>query len=483
MAALSGREFLERRHAARVHVEIQGQTLTGGVAGHPAFRNVLRSYAELYDMQHDPAYRDVLTYPSPISGEPVATSFLDPRTPADLDKRHQASKLWADRSFGMLGRTGDYLNSALMALASARAWFAQSDPDFGENIWRYYQKVREQDLLCTHTLIPPQANRAVSGSRQAGGALMAHIVREDDNGIVIRGARMLATIGPLADELLVFPSTLLRNVPQDKQYSFACAIANDTPGLRYIAREPLDYGRPRHDHPLGSRFEVSDAVVVFDDVRVPYERCFVLGDPELCNGFYRHTSAVAHMTHQVVIRTTAKTEYILGLVSLLTEAIGIEQFGHVQADIAEVITTLETLRALLRAAEADAAPNEFGTLTPAWAPLNTARILYPRLYQRFPEILRKLGASGLMATPTEADVTGPAAADIETYLQSATLGGADRVRLFRLVWDTCISAFAGRQALYEYYFFGDPVRMASSYVDGYDREPYQAAVRAFLDRD
>jgi 4-hydroxyphenylacetate 3-monooxygenase len=294
---------------------------------------------------------------------------------------------------------------------------------------------------------------------------------------------MLATIGPLADELLVFPSTVLRNAPEDKQYSFACAIANDTPGLRYIAREPLDYGRPRHDHPLGSRFEESDAVVVFDDVHVPYERCFVLGDPELCNGFYRRTSAVVQMTHQVVIRTTAKTEYILGLVSLLTEAIGIEQFGHVQADIAEVITTLETLRALLRAAEADAAPNEFGVLTPAWAPLNTARILYPRLYQRFPEILRKLGASGLMATPTEADVTGPAAADIETYLQSATLGGADRVRLFRLVWDTCISAFAGRQALYEYYFFGDPVRMASSYVAGYDREPYQAAVRAFLDRD
>jgi 4-hydroxyphenylacetate 3-monooxygenase len=369
-----------------------------------------------------------------------------------------------------------------MALASAQDWFAQAGPGFGENIRRYYEKVREEDLLCTHTLIPPQANRAVPGSQQAAGTLMAHITREDDNGIVLRGARMLATIGPFADELLVFPSTVLRNDPADKQYSFACAIPNDAPGLRYIAREPLDYGRPRHDHPLGSRFEEPDAIVVFDDVHVPYERCFVLGDPELCNGFYTHTSAVAHMTHQVLTRTTAKTEYILGLVSLLTEAIGIGQFQHVQADVAEVITTLETLRALLRAAEADAAPSEFGVLTPAWAPLNTARNLYPRLYQRFPEILRKLGASGLMATPTEADVTGPAAADIETYLQSATLGGADRVRLFRLVWDTCISAFSGRQALYEYYFFGDPVRMAGAYVAGYDREPYKAAVEAFLRR-
>jgi 4-hydroxyphenylacetate 3-monooxygenase len=482
MAARSGSEFLERRSAARIHVEIQGETLTGGVADHPAFRNVIRSYAELYDMQHDPAYRDVLTYPSPTSGEPVGTSFLVPRTPEDLVKRRQAAKLWADRSFGMLGRTGDYLNSALMALASAQDWFAQADPAFGENIRRYYEKVREEDLLCTHTLVPPQANRAVTASQQAGGSLMAHIVKEDDNGIVLRGARLLATIGPFADELLVFPSTVLRNSPEDSQYSFACAISNDTPGLRYLAREPLDYGRPAHDHPLGSRFEESDAVVVFDDVHVPYERCFSLGDPELCNGFYTRTSAVVHMTHQVLTRTTAKTEYILGLVSLLTEAIGIEQFQHVQADVAEVITTLETQRALLRAAEADATPNEFGVLTPAWAPLNTARNLYPRLYQRFPEILRKLGASGLMATPTEADVTGPAAADIATYLQSATLDGAERVRLFRLVWDTCISAFSGRQALYEYYFFGDPVRMAGAYVASYDREPAKAAVRAFLNR-
>jgi 4-hydroxyphenylacetate 3-monooxygenase len=312
---------------------------------------------------------------------------------------------------------------------------------------------------------------------------MAHITREDDNGIVVRGARMLATIGPFADELLVFPSTVLRGTPEDKPYSFAFAIPTDAPGLRFIAREPFDYGRSHFDHPLGSRFDESDAVVVFDDVHVPYERCFTLGDPEICNGFYTKTDAIAHMTHQVVARTTAKTEFILGLVTVLVEAIGIDGFQHVQADLAEIITTLETLRALNRAAQADAKPNDYGVITPAWAPLNAARNLYPKLYQRFPEILRKLGASGLMATPTEADVNGPAAADIDVYLQAATLSGRDRVRLFRLVWDACASAFAGRQALYEYYFFGDPVRMATAYQASYDKEPYAERVRAFLERD
>ena len=181
--------------------------------------------------------------PDPSTSSREATSFLIPRTHEDLAKRAQAYKLTADASFGMLGRTGDYLNSALMALASARTWFAQTDPAFADNITRYYEQVREQDLLCTHTLIPPQANRAQPGSQQAGGALMAHITSEDDNGIVVRGARMLATIGPFADELLVFPSTVLRGTPEDKPYSFAFAIPTDAPGLRFIAREPFDYGR------------------------------------------------------------------------------------------------------------------------------------------------------------------------------------------------------------------------------------------------
>ena len=264
----------------------------------------------------------------------------------------------------------------------------------------------------------------------------------------------------------------MRNTDDDKPYAFAFAIPNDSEGLRYIARESLDYGKPAFDHPLGARFEEPDAIVIFDDVHVPYERCFVLGDPEACNGFYVATSATAHMTHQVVTRTTAKTEFILGLVSLLADATGISGFQHVQADIAEIITTLETLKALNRTAVVDAAPNEFGVLTPDMAAAERDPNLYPRAYQRFPEILRKLGASGLMALPTEADLQGPAAPDIEAYLQSATLTGPERVRLFRLAWDACASAFASRQALYEYYFFGDPVRMAGANVAQYDREPY-----------
>ncbi len=483
MPARTGSEYIERLAASDRTVQIHGETVRTGIPSYPAFRNVVETYAHLYDLQHEPELREVMTYPSPTSGDRVGRSFMVPRTREDLVARRQMMAVWARSSQGMLGRTGDYLNSCLMALSEAGSWFAQADAAFGENVRRYYEMIREQDLLLTHTLIPPQANRSLSGAEQMGGRVSAQVVSQGDDGIVVRGARLLATIGPTADELLVFPSTVLRGRPEDAPYSFAFAISCDAPGLRFICRESADYGRGHFDHPLGSRFEEMDAVVVFDDVHVPYERCFMLGHPDLCNGFYAETGAVAHMTHQVTTRTTAKTEFLLGLITLLTEAIGIEQFQHVQENIAEVIVALEGIRAFVRAAEADAEPNAWGVMTPAWAPLNAARNWYPKLYQRFPEILRKLGASGLMALPTEADVTGPAREDVDRYLQSATLTGPERVKLFRLVWDTCISAFAGRQALYEYYFFGDPVRMAGALVGSYDRTPYRDRVRAFLNSE
>ena len=477
--ARTGAEYVAALDEREIRVEIEGEQYVGNVSKIPQLRNVVKTYADLFDLQHDPELRDTMTYESPTSGERVGMAFLQPQSVEDVARRGAAMRVWAEHSLGNLGRTGDYCSSAVMAMAGAEEWFGE----FGPNVRAYYEHVRENDLLLTHTLIFPQANRSVGPSQQREQTIAARIVDRNDNGIVIRGARMLATIGPFADEILVMPSTVLRGGDDDAPYSYAFGIPCDAPGLRFLCRESFDLGRSHFDHPLASRFEEIDAIVVFDDVLVPWERCFVVGEPELCNGIYSETSAAAHMTHQVVTRTRAKTEYILGLVSLLADAIGIEQFQHVQEKIAEVIVALETCKALARAAEADAAPNRFGLVTPAWAPLNACRNWYPRTYPRFVEILRQLGASGLMAIPTEADAFGPAQEDVERYLQSATLDGPERLRLFRLAWDTCLSAFAGRQALYEYFFFGDPVRMAGALVASYDREPYKQRIRDFMARE
>src|SRR5207248_7989979 len=156
---------------------------------------------------------------------------------------------------------------------------------------------------------------------------------------------------------------------------------------------------------------------------------------------------------------------------------------HVQEKLAELINARELLQAVLRAAEADAAPNEWGLFTPAWRPLNTARNWYPRVYPRCKEIIWQLAASGLFGLPTEADTVGESGRDVDRYLQSATLDGIDRVRLFRLAWDAAASAFAGRQEVYEFFFFGDPVRMAGALVASYDHARFARRVQEFVASD
>ena len=480
MPARSGAEFLQGLRDHPRDLWLEGERVVDPVE-HPAFRHLLRSVAALYDMQQAPETRDEMTYVSPTSGRRVGLSFLMPHSHDDLVRVRTMMKRWADYSGGFMGRTPDYLNRALVGYASAAAYCAENDPRFGEHIRRYYEYVREHDLCLTHTLINPQANRSVGPSQQADPYLAARIVEENSHGIVLRGARMLATL-PTADEIMVFPSTLLKVGPEDAPYAYAVALPTDTPGLRFLCRETFDYGKSHFDHPLGSRFEEMDAVVIFDNVLVPWDRVFLLRDVEKCNRAFAVTGAVAHMAHQVVTKNVAKTEFILGVASLIVETIAIEQFQHVHEKMAEIIINLETMRAFLRTSEVEAQTNRWGIMQPAWPPLDAARNVYTRMYPRMVEILQQLGASGLMAIPAEKDLRGPQAETIRRYYQAARADAAQRIKLFRLAWDIAISAFGSRQALYERYFFGDPVRMAGAMFNAYDRRPYMERVKEFLEQ-
>lgn len=476
--ARRGAEILERLRQRPAQLWHRGQRILDPTTA-PGIANGVRTLARLYDLQWaDP---NLTLFDSPDIGAKVGRSFQLPRTGEELRAVSRSMAHWAGATFGMMGRLPDYINRSLSGYAAGAAYLGEADPRFGENARAYHAYIRDHDLCLTHTLSSPQANRSVHAALQTDPFLAAKVKDETDAGIVIRGCRMLATL-PVSDEIMVFPSTFLKNTEEDQRYAYAVCIPTDTPGLKFLCRESTDHQRSHFDHPLGSRFEEMDAVVVFDDVFVPWERVFLYRDVPRCNAAYHRTGALANMAHQVLVKNIAKTEYLLGLASLLVEAIAIESFQHVQEKLAEIWVNLETMRAFLVAAEADAALDEYGVMRPAWAPLDAARNLYPRLYPRMIEIIQHLGAGGLVAMPTEADLDGPMAEDIKRYFQAARLEAVDRIPLFRLAWDTAISAFGTRQVLYERYFFGDPVRMAGALVTSHDRTRSMDRVRAFLRR-
>jgi 4-hydroxyphenylacetate 3-monooxygenase len=478
MGARSGNNYLSTLRKLKAEVWIGGARVEDA-ATHPAFMHCASSVASLYDMQIE--HPEAMTY-RVDDGDRAGMSFIQPRSAEEVRKRGAMFRRWAEFSGGMMGRSPDYLNASIAAMAAAWKFFAASDPRFGDNIQSYYREARRHDWCATHTLVNPRASRAAGWAGHTDADLALKVTEKTTQGIIVSGARMLATLGPLSEELIVFPSTVLKNEPGAEQFALAFAISCNAPGLSFICRDTFDLGRSHFDAPLASRFEEMDCVVIFEDVLVPWERVFLCGDVARCNTVYAETNAVVNMMHQVVVKNAVKAEFLLGLAAKIAEVSDAMALPHVRDRLAEMIMTAETMRACLRAAEADAHLDQWGEFIPARAPLDVARNLFPRLYPRLVEIIQLNSSSSLMATPSEADFASPLLPDLDRYLGTAGAPARDRVALYRLAWDVAGSAFGGRQVLYERFFFGDPVRMASALVDATDLKPLVERVEQFLKR-
>ena len=480
MPARTGQEYITGLKERPREVWIAGERVQD-VTTHPALRNGVRSVAALYDMQYDPELQTEMTYTSPTTGQPVGLSFLVPQSLADLERRRRMMERWAWACCGMMGRSPDFLNVLFAAWAGAADYFAQNRPEFKHNVSKYYEFLREHDVTLTHALLNLQRRRTPTTVDTVSEDVALTVVRETDAGIIVRGSRLLATLGPISDELAIYHAGNHRLGTEAKRQSFAFSIPCDAPGLTFLCRESFDLGRSHFDHPLGSRFEEMDATVFFDNVLVPWERVFLLGDVDLCNNVGAATQSMAHSGHQVLTRCVVKAEFILGLADLMVETLGAGSIPHVQEQVAELITQRDMLRACLRAAEADATPNQWGVMSPATAPLQAGRALFGRtVYPRMVEIIQLLGTSSLMALPAEADFDTPLAPVVDQHLATDTANARDRARLFHLAWDVSCSAFAGRQVLYERMFGGNPVRNAMTLFHTYNKEPFRQRVREFL---
>ena len=485
MPARTGSEYLAGLQQQEREIWMDGRRVED-VTGFPGLANGARSIAQLYDMQHNEAPGCAMTYPSPTTGDPVGLSFLIPKTKDDLARRREMMSQWAHASYGMMGRTPDFLNVTIMSMAAAGDFFGGNRPEFKQNVVNYYEHVRENDLCMTHTLVNLQRNRAPSATSMDYSTDVAlHVVKETDAGLVVRGPRVLATLGPLSDEIMVYPtrSSLLARDEDAHKYAFAFAVPCGIDGLKFICRESFDLGKSHFDHPLGSRFEEMDAIVFFDDVLVPWERVFMYGDRHKCNNMSNETGQYVHTGHQVVTKNIAKCEFITGIASLMVKTLGSGDTPQIQGLLGELVENLEITKALLTQSEVNARIDDWGVMLPDRVPLNVARNLFIKMYPRMAEIIQLLGSSSLMALPSEGDFGGPLAEVLDTYLDTDTATAQERVRLFRLAWDAACSSFAGRQVLYERYFQGDWMRNAALLLGIYDREPLERQVRDFLERD
>jgi 4-hydroxyphenylacetate 3-monooxygenase len=167
----------------------------------------------------------------------------------------------------------------------------------------------------------------------------------------------------------------------------------------------------------------------------------------------------------------------------MTETLGNKHLPLTEAYIGELMLTTVLTRACIRAGEADAKLDEWGVMCPDSVTIESTRNLFMTAYPRMIEILQLLGSSSFMITPSEADLSGPLAGDIEQYLATDNSSARDRIRLFRLAWDVAGSSFGSRQVLYERFFASDPLTRARAMAAIYPKGAVMERVREFLGRD
>ncbi|AJY74774.1 4-hydroxyphenylacetate 3-hydroxylase family protein [Paenibacillus beijingensis] len=467
MSQLSAGSNYRSRLSDGRKVWLEGEAVAD-VASHPAFKGTVDTVASLIDLQEAPETQDALTFVSPTSGKRVNSAFLVPSSKEDIRRRHEAFKVWSDATFGMMSRLSEYSRSLLTGWYASRSRLGGASDHFADKISRYFEQSRDLDLLSTTAFHDPQIDRSKGPSESSDPDAYLRIVKESEDGIWVSGAKMIATAAPYVDEVFIYP--FHRRSDKDKLYATMFAVPVGTPGLHLVCREPFA-SEQAEEHPLSSRYDEMDAVLIFDEVFIPSERVFIKDDPEAIWNMRMDPAVVALSQHQTVVRLISKLEFVAALGHEIATTIGVAHHLHVQEKLGELLIQLNTVKALLAVSEEQAEPDAgTGVWLPATEPLATARNLGSRYYPRAISILQHISAGGLMQTPsTLAELNGPIGHLVQKYYRGASVDAKERTRLFKLAWDLIASPLGSRHELYEIFYSGDPVRTYAAQYTGYDK--------------
>ena len=387
MTIRTGKQFIDGLSDNR-EVWYHGERVKN-VSSFHAFEQPIRALAALYDQQHDSEHADVLVADGSEFGEPIGRAFEIPRTVEQLALKRKAYITWAESNCGMMGRSPDFLNVMLAALAAKRDFFAEGGEERAVAVVDYYRHVAKNDLFLTHALLDPQLDKGKLRHEQSDPAICLRVVDENADGIILNGVKRIATAAPFADEILVwpFPPTFQ---PEEVDYANVFAIPMNTPGLKTICRPSFTTAGSRRDFPLSSRFDEMDATVVFDEVLVPWERVFIHKNTTLLNRMYRDSRMRELTAHQTNARLEVKLGFVYALAHRMAEAQGVANKPDVMEALGEAVVKLEVIRSTTRSAEQQATidPSN-GVLYPDLVALQAGRALGPLYYPELVNLLRK----------------------------------------------------------------------------------------------
>ena len=289
--------------------------------------------ARLYDALHDER-KDIICTPTDTgNGGYTHKFFKAPKSVEDMVGGRDAIAEWARVTYGWMGRAPDYKAAFLATLGGNPDFYKP----FDENARRWYKKVNDEVTFVNHAIVNPPVdrNQSLEGVRD----VYMHVEKETDGGLIISGAKVVATTSTLTHYNFIANNGLLPI--KTKDFALVCIVPNDSPGLKRYCRPSYEMtaaamGSP-FDYPLSSRLDENDSIIVFDKVFVPYENVFAYGDIDKVNNFFPRSGFLPRFMFHGCTRLAVKLDFVAGLLLKSVEATGAKDFRGVQAQVGEVL--------------------------------------------------------------------------------------------------------------------------------------------------
>ncbi|WPP21438.1 4-hydroxyphenylacetate 3-hydroxylase N-terminal domain-containing protein [Komagataeibacter rhaeticus] len=440
------------------------------VTDEPALNAGIDLMASMFDDQFRPETQEDTTYFDVSANRQASRAWQVPRTKEDLADRRRMIEYTSRKTVGTFGRPPDLAPTIAVGLLAylpmfrdKKSSFDVCQPDFAENIERFVELGRNTNLTAAESLTGPQNDRS---SGYAAAVSLLKVVSVERDGVRVSGAKSVGSIAAQSNEIF-FTNLAYGGTPPEACIWGSVPVASD--GIRMVSREMLSNpGANPFDHPITCHGEEADQLIMFDNVFVPKDRIFNLGDPTLVN-YYGPVCNWAHW--HVLTRLAVKAEIFVGCGHLVLDVLGTGHIPAVQGMLGELIEYAQTLRAFIYAAEARGKPTIGEVMGPDVCLLTAGRLYSIQNYPRIIHVLQELCGQGLVMRFGKAAFDNPDIGHrLAELLPGHGVSGEVKEMLMNFIWDLTSSSLAGRVALFENVNSSPAPRLRDRLYREFDRE-------------
>lgn len=440
MGLMTGKEYIDSLRELEPEVYFMGEKITR-VTEEPMFAPHIHTAAMTYELAHDPKYSEIMTATSNLNGETVNRFTHVHHSIDDLVKKVRMMRLLGQKTGTCFQRCVglDALNALYVTTYDMDE---KLGTDYHEKFKKFLAYVQSKDLMSAGAMTDPRGDRSLRPSKQNNPNAYLRITEKKDDGIVVNGAKAHITGAINSHEIVVLPTRAMGE--EDADYAVAFAVPVNAKGVSFIfSRQtndtrrldsPLDSGNPKYAIVGG------EAVIVFKDVFVPWERVFMAGEHEFA-GQLVETFAGYHRSNYGGCKV-GLADVVTGASDWIADAHGVGRASHIVDKLTEMISMAETCWscALACSYEGSKTPSGAYNINPMLA--NVTKLNITRMVYEWMRVAQDIAGGKIITLPSEMDLDRPELKEIlnECFQGREGVEVDDIFKMLRLVENMSVGA-------------------------------------------